>query len=229
MLGGILLGLGAGAVSTVNPCGFAMLPPFIAYFLGEDEEAQTSIARRLVRALVVAGLVIAGFLVVFLALGALISLASDAAVRVLPWITLVAGVLILGAGAFVLAGRGLSVDLHPLKQVKGRTSRSMVVYGAGFGLASVGCTLPIFLVVVASALQLEGFVPGLAVFTAYALGMGAVLTGITIATALGKTFLVRRMKQVMPYIQPITGLALMGAGAYLVWRQIAFLRFGGLL
>lgn len=148
----LLLALGSGSVSTVNPCGFAMLPAFVSYYLGEEEAEDVSTVRRVRRALVVAG---------------------------------------------------------------------------GYGLASLGCTLPVFLVVVAGALSTNGFLPGLVMFLAYAAGMGAVLLGVTLATALGKGVIVRWFKRTVPYVELVSGLGLLVAGGYLVYREIAFLRFTG--
>jgi cytochrome c-type biogenesis protein len=223
----LLLGFASGAVSTVNPCGFAMLPAFVAFFLGEREEAGVTVAGRLVRALAVAGMVTVGFVVVFGSIGALIALGSEAIVGFIPWIALGVGVVLILVGAAILAGRSFTFGLHPVDRIEGRGNRAMVTYGVGFGLASVGCTLPVFLVVVAGALAASGFVSGLMVFLAYALGMGTVLLGVTVATALGKTAIVGWFRRVLPHVELVSGVGLLVAGAYLVYREIAFLRFTG--
>lgn len=84
-----------------------------------------------------------------------------------------------------------------------------------------------FLVVVAGALTTSGFFSGLVVYLAYPLGMGVVLAAVTIATAVGKGFLVRWFKRVVLYVELLSGIGLLGAGGYLVYREIAFLRFTG--
>lgn len=223
----LVLGFASGAISTVNPCGFAMLPAFVSFFLGEREGAGVTVAGRLLRALVVAGMVTVGFVAVFGSIGALIALGSEAVVRFIPWIALGVGVVLIGVGAAILGGRSFTFGLHPVGRTEGRGNRAMVTYGVGFGLASVGCTLPVFLVVVAGALAASGFVPGLLVFLAYALGMGTVLLGVTVATALGKTVIVGWFRRVLPHVELVSGVGLLVAGAYLVYREIAFLRFTG--
>ena len=42
MSDGVLLAyaFGAGMVATVNPCGFLMLPSYVAFYLGGDEKGQ---------------------------------------------------------------------------------------------------------------------------------------------------------------------------------------------
>jgi cytochrome c biogenesis protein CcdA len=212
----------------VNPCGFGLLPAFVAFFLGEREKGNVRLLSRLLRALFVAGLVTTGFVLVFVPIGAAVSLGSRAIVRYVPWLGLGVGVVLIGVGAAVLAGRSITAGLHPIQRVAGRSNRSMVVYGAGYGLASVGCTLPVFLVVVAGAVTAGGLLPGLAVFLAYALGMGLVILAVTTATALGKDVIVRWFRTLLPHLQRVSGLGLLLAGAYLVYREVAFLRFAGL-
>lgn len=224
----LVLALGAGSLSAVNPCGFGLLPAFVAFFLGEREAATVRLPTRLLRALFVAGLVTAGFVLVFVPIGTAVSLGSRAIVRYVPWLGLGVGVVLIGVGAAVLSGRSITPRLHPIRRVEGRSSRSMVVYGAGYGLASVGCSLPVFLVVVAGAIAAGGFLPGLAVFVAYALGMGLVILAVTTATVLGKDIIVRWFRSVLPHLEVVSGLGLLLGGAYLVYREVAFLRFAGL-
>lgn len=225
----LLLGLGAGSVSAVNPCGFAMPPAFVGFFLGEREEAGAGLARRLLRAAAVAGLVTAGFVVVFVPIGAAVSLGSRSLVRYVPWLGLGVGVVLIGVGIAFLVGRTVALDLHPVQRVGGRRNRSMVVYGVGYGLASVGCTLPVFLAVVGGAVAAGGILPGVAVFVAYALGMGLVVLAVSVATALGKDAVARWLRRLMPHLGRVGGLGLMAAGAYLVFLEVRFLRFAGIL
>jgi cytochrome c-type biogenesis protein len=80
----------AGMVATVNPCGFAMLPAYLSYFIGlEDggEDARGSVAR----ALVVGVAVSAGFLAVFGVAGLLITAGIRSFIDYLPWVAIVIG------------------------------------------------------------------------------------------------------------------------------------------
>jgi cytochrome c biogenesis protein CcdA len=67
----LALAFSAGMVATVNPCGFAMLPAYLSYFLGLEDRCDHR-TRRHRRAgpsaggaLAVSAAVTAGFLVVF--------------------------------------------------------------------------------------------------------------------------------------------------------------------
>ena len=58
--GAFALAFAAGMVATFNPCGFAMLPAYLAYFVGmEDESPDTWTA--VVRAMKVSAAVTTGF------------------------------------------------------------------------------------------------------------------------------------------------------------------------
>ena len=66
----------AGLLSTVNPCGFAMLPAYLSFFMGlEDEDAP----RRVVvgRALKIGLIMSAGFVAVFTVIGGAIQLGGE--------------------------------------------------------------------------------------------------------------------------------------------------------
>ena len=75
------LAFSAGLVATINPCGFAMLPAYLSYFMGldDDQAARTSAAGGVGRGLVVGAVVSAGFLAVFGLAGILITAGSR------PW------------------------------------------------------------------------------------------------------------------------------------------------
>lgn len=222
----LVIAFTAGTASAVNPCGFALLPAFVSLFLGEADTDRT-ILGRLGRATSVAGLVTVGFVIVFATLGTVISLGSSSFVRLVPWVALAVGVGLIAMGSALLGGRSFGVSVHAISRVGGRSNRSMVTYGMAYGLASAGCTLPVFLVVVAAALSGQGLVGGISVFVAYALGMGAVLLAVTVATAVGKSAVVRALRRVAPHLELVSGLGLLVAGGYLVYREIAFLRFIG--
>jgi cytochrome c biogenesis protein CcdA len=86
--------------------------------------------------------------------------------------------------------------------------------------------LPIFLAVIGSALTVQGVLPSLLQFVLYALGMGFVLTVLTITMAFFKHRVVNQTGVVLQYVQPATAVLLLVAGAYIVYY---WLTLGGLL
>ena len=102
----------AGLLAAFNPCGFAMLPTYLTYFLGLDED-DPSLARSVLRGGKVGLALTAGFLTVFALFGLLFAviLSGDASNTVQSWLwvlTMVSGIAILALGlAYVWRKGGL--------------------------------------------------------------------------------------------------------------------------
>ncbi len=176
----------AGTVATVNPCGFALLPAYLARRVGVEDGARPS-ADAVSRALLVGGVTTAGFMLVFGTIGTAIGLGARELTRALPWAGLAIGVALVLAGAAVLVGGDLRLRLPQLPARRaGGGLRGDVLFGIGYGTASLSCTLPIFLAATGSAVT--GSLAGSALsFLAYAAGMGTILTALAIAAALSPT------------------------------------------
>src|SRR5713226_3024868 len=88
----IAFAFAAGLVATVNPCGFAMLPAYLAYFLGaEHPDEAAAPGSGVPRALLVGATVSAGLLVVFAAAGSLLSAGVRSFIDYVPWMALLIG------------------------------------------------------------------------------------------------------------------------------------------
>ena len=219
-----------GMVATVNPCGFAMLPAYLSYFLGlEDSDAdvpQASIAQ----AVRVAGAVAAGFLTVFALAGLAVRLTSLPVYEAAPWISIVIGVGLLALGLAMLVGFELNVRLPRLDRGgRERTVRSMFVFGVSYAIASIGCTLPTFLGPVAGTFTRDSLLDGVLVFAVYGLGMALVLLALTVGIALARTSIVRSLRRVQPYVGRVAGGLVALAGAYVAyfgWLEVRLRREG---
>lgn len=216
----IIYAFTAGMVATVNPCGFAMLPAYVSYYLATSEgnPSPGGTLPRLLRALLVGGTLTTGFLVLFALAGTLISLGAYALVTAMPWIGLLIGVGLVLLGAWLLLGRHLALPgLPQLRVGRERNLKNILLFGAAYGLASLSCTLPVFLVVVGSTFTRQGIAGGLAQFLAYGLGMGAVLMALTLSLALFEGVLVGYLWRLVPYVERAGAVLLLGAGAYIVY------------
>ncbi len=214
----------AGAAACLNPCGFALLPAYVAYFVGRDDGSGGSLLAG-VRA--GAGMT-AGVLGVFAGLGGLVSAAGYALVRFVPPVVAVVGVVVGGVGVAMLVRPSFSPGLPVqglFNPARSRTGSGFLLFGAAYGVASLGCTLPLFLVVVTQALAAGGLLQGLVVFAAYGLGMGAVLLAVSVALAAGKSAVLRWARRWIPHLRTAGALGMVAAGGHLVYVQI---RLGGL-
>ncbi len=225
--------VGAGMVAAFNPCGFAMLPSYLGLYLGAgDRPEENRLGRRSLRALMIGGTVTVSFVLLFGVAGALLSLATTTIAHYLPWAGLAVGVVMVIAAARLLSGGTLYASFgDQLADRMGATARQRglrgyFAYGLGYALASLSCTLPIFLAVVGSALATRGWLAAGLQFVLYALGMGLVMSFLTLGVALFKHAVLRAVRRLMPYVQPVSALLLLAAGIYIVYY---WLTLGGLL
>lgn len=231
----VVLAFTAGLVATLNPCGFAMLPAYLSFFvgLGDSDSASAPASRRaadLARALAVGGVVSAAFLLVFGTVGAVLTAGVSAArlAAWLPWIAIAVGLAVLALGVAVLRGFELFVSLpHPQSGARGRGLRAVFAFGLSYALASLSCTLPVFLAVVAGTLTRADVASGLVTFLAYGLGMSTVLFALVIALALARHGLVRRLRRAVRLVQRLSGGLLIASGAYVVYFWAYTLATGG--
>ena len=214
---------GAGLAAAFNPCGFAMLPAYMGLYLGVGDEDDSSFLTHIGKALLIGGSVTVGFILLFAVAGAVIGLGARSVVgSILPWIGLGVGILLTLAGAWLLGGGKLYTALAQQMAAKfgdpGQANiRGYFIFGLAYGLASLSCTLPIFLAVIGSSFASANIWAAFAQFILYALGMGAVIITLTLGIALFKGAMVGGMRKVMPYMQPIGTWLMLIAGTYIVF------------
>lgn len=234
---GLLAPLGfafaAGMVATVNPCGFAMLPAYLGLYMGSSEEPiiRTNAMERLGRALMVSGVITTGFILLFGVMGLAIGVGASFVVSVMPWLGLGIGGLLAVAGSWMLSGGKLyTVAAGRVASRIGNPNqvgfRGYFLFGLSYGMASLSCTLPIFLVVVGTTLAVSGIPAAVAQFVLYAMGMGFIIMLLTVGMALFQSAAVGIMRKALPYIQPVSAGMMILAGSYIVFY---WLTLGGLL
>ncbi len=224
----LALALTAGMVATVNPCGFAMLPAYLSFFVGvEGDDADRDGPSSVARGLLVGGSVTAGFALTFAVIGLVVVNLTSAVYDVGPWITVVIGTALVVLGIALLAGFEPRVPLPKLdKGGRTRGFGSMLLFGVSYAVASLGCTLPLFVVQVAGTFRTADTLSGLVFFLTYALGMGLVLTTLAVALALARHSLVHGLRRVLPFVHRIAGGLLVVTGAYVGYYGLYEIRNG---
>jgi cytochrome c-type biogenesis protein len=99
----IALALAAGVLAAVNPCGFALLPAYLALLVrGEASAPDPSAVAAVGRALAAAAAMTAGFAAVFGGFGLLVAPVAAQVQQHLPWLTIVLGlgVAVVGCGCW---------------------------------------------------------------------------------------------------------------------------------
>jgi cytochrome c biogenesis protein CcdA len=220
----LLLAFSAGILAAFNPCGFALLPAYLGMFLADREGG-----RAVRRALAVGAAVTMGFVVTFGMAGFAVSALS---LRFGEWIsalTVVLGVVLVGAGIVLLAGRKVLVRFPRAKLAVSGSPVGMFSYGIIYATVSLSCTLPVFMAAVATSFTGTGsLIQGTGAFLAYALGMGSVLTVLALAMALFRDRAASGMRRITPHIDRISAVFLLTAGAYVIWYgYVEFRSFRG--
>jgi cytochrome c biogenesis protein CcdA len=211
----------AGMVASVNPCGVLMLPTYFLYQLG-TERAGSSTVRRAFKGLLVAVMVTSGFVVVFAAAGSVIMIGGRWLTAVFPYAGLLIGVAMTGLGLWLLVTHR-TLGILAARQVTVERERSLgnaFLFGIAYAIGSLSCTLPIFLVVVGSALASEGVLFSFSQFIGYALGMGTIIVAVSIGAALFRRAVFKWLRSLRPYIHRLSAMFLIGAGAYLVYYWV---------
>ena len=227
------LAFSAGLISFANPCGYALLPVYITYYFKNEGLENKNILKRIFAGLLFGLAVSLGFIFVFVFIGAIVSYIGRSILKYVGWFDLFIGILLVIVGLIYLFNLSAKINLSRLtnfgEKLKSNKLRnkyvSFFVYGIGFAIASLGCTLPIFLLVVTSALKTNGLLNGILVFLIYAAGMSFFMILFSIAVALSKTIIEKTLKIWMPYIYKLGAIIVILAGIYLIYNQIVLGRF----
>jgi cytochrome c-type biogenesis protein len=219
---------GAGMVAAVNPCGFAMLPAYLSLYLGAEEEdfEKRSSLTRLLRALLVGVIVSSGFILLFAAVGLIVSAGGVAILGAMPVVGVLIGAALVLLGLWMLAGRSLYAGAFErfagrMSNPKDMSLKGFFLFGLAYGVGSLSCTLPVFLMVLGTGIASGGFLSGAGQFLVFGLGMAAVLVTLTLALALFKQGLVHRLRGAMPYVRFASAALLVVAGAYIIYYWLS--------
>lgn len=222
-----LLALAAGMLAAVNPCGFAMLPAYLSLLvLGDDSPSR---ATAIGRALAATAAMTVGFAAVFGIFGLVIAPVAGQVQQHLPWFTVALGLALLAVGVWLLAGRDLPMLIPKLRRGPAvtRSAGSMALFGGAYAIASLGCTIGPFLAIVVSAFRTDSTLTGVALFAAYAAGMGLIVGTAALAVALARRGTISKIRRFGGIASRLGGALLAVAGAYVAyygWYEIRVFR-----
>jgi cytochrome c-type biogenesis protein len=205
----------AGVLSVLNPCGIALLPPWVAQLSGHRSEGD--LLDRTFSGLAAGLAVSAGFALLFVPLGLVASAAVNRATAALPWLGAALGLVLALVGLWLASGRSLELGVVRTRRAAGRGGLlGLGAYGAAYATVALGCTFPTFLLAVGiQGGESTGAVGvGVAAFT---IGATLVLSTITIAVIVAAT--TPRLGVFAKELSALTPLLLVIAGAYMAGRE----------
>ena len=205
----------AGVSALLSPCGYPMLPGYISYYLGSKLSVEKALRGGVTCAL--------GLLTVYSVIGVIVSTIGGIVSPYIPFLELVAGVAIIVMGIFMIVEIRFLTFFEKLRAPINKGLIGLFLYGIVYGLATLGCSAPIFFSIVFYAIVSGGALFGFVTFIFYAVGMGFPILLTTILVAKAKQLMLKKIMGITPLLQKISGLILIAIGIYLIYFYLNFL------
>lgn len=205
-----------GVLAAVNPCGFAMLPNYLLYFLGIDSPERST--RSSVQQSLRVGLsVSSGFLAVFLVVGVISRVFTQWIEQNAKYAALAIGVLLVITGIRMFSGwKPRFMTPNPTRSLD-RDTKSMFIYGVIYAIASIGCTIGFLTTAVFGSFATHGVVSGIVSIVLYGLGMSLLVTALTVTLGIARQGLVSSIRGILPYVTRASAVLTVLTGLYLSW------------
>ena len=204
-----LTAFSVGLLASMSPCVLPLYPGFLAYLSG----GQLQISARYRYFL--GFFVLAGVLVMMLALGALIALLSISVGAALRWVVPVSDLIIIGLGALLI------VNINPFKalpQIRVPALRhpfaNAFVYGLLYGPLTLPCSGPLVVSIFALSFTVGEALGKLWVFLWFGLGFGAPLLVLSLLSGALQRQLTTLFARHSRLINVIGGLLLVCIAVY---------------
>ncbi len=207
-LPGLTFAFTAGALSVFSPCGYALLPGYVSYYLGSTLSRVKAVSGGFACTM--------GLVTVFSVVGGLSSGLTTLIPGLVSLLDLLAGGILVLMGAATLLQLRIPYLSFPVKPSHRTGLRGFYLFGVVYGLGGFGCSAPIFLSVLVFALS-RGLLDAIITFIVYALGMGAPLVLTSLLVAQANELMIRRIYGAAPRIQRAGGAVLVLVGLYLFY------------
>ena len=218
----------AGLLSFVSPCVLPLVPSYVSYISGLTVEqlADTTQRQRFRKAIILNSLLfIAGFSAVFIAFGASASLIGQMLITYQEYIRKIGGVLIVIFGLYLLGVLNMGFlttekRFHFRHRPAGYAGSFLI--GVAFAAGWTPCVGPVLGTILLYASTSDALANGVALLTAYSLGLGLPL----FLTALGVDRFLTYFKQVRGYlwgVSAVSGVLLVVIGVMLYANSLTLL------
>ena len=212
---GLLLAFGAGLLSFVSPCVLPLIPSYLTYVTGVGlDDLERDRRATLVHAL----LFVAGFTLIFVALGASATMLGRLLLAYRIWITRVGGALVILFGLYLLGVvRVAAFDrdrrVHLADKPVGYLGSVLV--GIAFGAGWTPCLGPILGAILTYTAATADLSRGLPLLLAYSLGLAL---PFLLAAAAVERFLatVTRIRPWLGRVSQVSGALLVVVGALMM-------------
>lgn len=213
LLTSFLTSLSLGLLASVNPCVLPLYPGYLAYISGSGPRPGRS-------RYFLGFFVLAGVLVMMLALGALIAWLSISVGRALALLIPLASLALAGLGVLLL------LDKNPFKRLPqvqvpllSHPFASAFVYGLMYGPITLPCSGPLVVGIFTYSITAQEALGKLVVFLGFGLGFGLPLLALSLLSASSQRWLTRQFALRARPINIAGGLLLIGIAIFNLWEN----------
>jgi len=204
-------------LALVNPCGFMMLPAFLAFNLSESGRPGAGSVSRLGRGVGAGLLVSVGFAGTFIVGGLLVAMGLRSITDAVPWFSVVIGVGLVVVGLAMVAGRQVRLQVRrPTLNQASPGGGHLVGFGGAYALAQLGCGMGSLLALIGTGMASESTLGTMGVFGAFALGSTTMVVMLAASTGMMSDVLIRTVHGILPAVNRISGVVLATTGVYLI-------------
>lgn len=211
----------AGIQGFFAPCSIALIPAYMGYYINDSLVAGRG--GNIQHSLKAGSLASFGLISIYIPFGVAMSLLGKILAPFVPWIELLTGSVLIFLGIAVLLNYEFAVRPPVVFQAKSKGFLKYYLFGIAYALGSIGCTLPIFLLVIFQALSAGGVITAVANFAVYSLAMVLLMIVFSLVASFSKTAITQFMVRYLPLIQKTSSLLILSGGIYLVYLSIRVL------
>ncbi|MBI2086133.1 hypothetical protein HYT74_02210 [Candidatus Daviesbacteria bacterium] len=209
----------AGLQAFFAPCSIALIPAYVGYYVKEDS-GESSKIQQLFFGLKAGSFASLGLISVYIVLGITLALFGRLIAPIFPWIELVTGGLLLFMGSSTLLGYEFAIKPAVVIQTKSNGVKRFYLFGIAYAFGAIGCTLPIFLLVIFQSLAQKGILGGVTNFAVYALAMSSLMILFSLISSLSKSAVHKFLTKYMETLQKSAGVLIILAGIYLIYLAL---------
>ena len=204
-----------GLMTFFSPCVLPLVPGFIAYLLSAKSGSVRS-------AVALGALFSLGVLTLVTGFGYVLTVAERAVIELLPYVKVVASAIIIAMGALVLISAKIPVaSATPYFRVKIPSGAvGAYLYGLLYGPFALTCSVPVMLVVLTFALNVETLLEGLLMYVLFGVGLSIPFVVISVIAYEVRAKVVRTFMEKQVWIKVASGLLLVALGIYLLLSSL---------
>ena len=240
----LVLAVAAGALSFLAPCAFPLLPGFVTFYVTANEGREMEEDSSLLKEALPAGIAASsGIFIVYLILGLILAILPMKATALLTYILLPVGLVLLMMGTAWLVKYDYAWITAPILEpmrnlwwsIRLKLSKEQVPkeqtndfsglfsYGVGYGMSSIGCTLPLLIgLTLAAKIEFGSFIGSMTVFVIYALSAAMMMIGAIVLIAASKRMMIDWIRTNMDRIKQVSGGILIFVG---IWVLMWFIEY----